>query len=463
VPPHGTIAGGLSETEAASRLANYGPNVLPTPPRIPAWRRFASELVHFFALLFWVAGGLAFVAGLPELGFAVFVVIILNALFAFVQEQRAEHAAEQLQRLLPGNVTVVRDGVAVERPARELVPGDLVIVGEGDRICADLRTRRVHSLAVDTAALTGESVPQHPNEGEPLFAGYFVVEGEAEAIVEATGAATRLATIARLTRAQQPAATPLRLELERVSRIIAIVAVAVGLCFFIAALLLGSPASNGFVFAIGVAVAVVPEGLLPTVTLSLAIGGQRMAARNALVRHLEAVETLGSTTFICTDKTGTLTRNEMTVVEVWMPEGRVLIDGVGYEPTAIIRSESDDAAAALQELARIAARCSSGTVVQDSDGAWIARGDPMEAALDALARRAGVDPAADRSNHPDEARFPFDARRRRMSVVAGDLVMVKGAPDSVFPLCDVPPGAEEALHELAARGLRATAEATSWR
>ncbi|MCX7621071.1 MAG: cation-transporting P-type ATPase [Acidimicrobiales bacterium] len=450
---------GLTTAEAAQRLTEYGPNILPTPAPVPAWKRFAAELVHFFALLFWTAGALAFIAGLPQLGVAVFAVVVLNGIFAFAQEQRAEHAAERLRDLLPRQVTVLRDGDAVRRPASELVPGDVVLLGEGDRISADLRLEQAHGLAIDTSALTGESVAHHPSAGETVYAGCFVVEGEGRAVVEATGGRTRLATIARLTRSQRHPATPLRLELERVSRIIAFVAICIGTGFFTIAVLLGMPAADGFVFAIGVAVAVVPEGLLPTVTLSLAIGAQRMAARRALVRHLEAVETLGSTTFICTDKTGTLTRNEMTVVEVWLPEGRAVIDGIGYRPEA--RVDVDPRAVdKLREVARIAARCSNGRAVEENDGRWVAHGDPMEAALDALARRVGLDPQADRSEHPETTRFPFDNQRRRMSVVAGGQVLLKGAPDAVFPLCQPTPEAHKALHELASRGLRVLAVAS---
>ncbi len=447
---------GLTSKEAAARLDAEGPNRLPVARRTPAWRRLVAEMAHFFALLFWVAGALAFVAGMPQLGVAVFVVIVLNGLFAFAQEQRAEHAAERLRELLPQRSTVVRDGVPRQVAAEELVIGDVVVLAEGDRISADLRLDVVHALAVDTSALTGESVPEHPAAGETAHAGCFVVEGEGRATVEATGEHTRLAGIARLTQAQRPAPTPLRNELDRVSRIIAAVAIGVGVVFFAAALLLGTAPSHGFLFAVGVTVAVVPEGLLPTVTLSLALGAQRMAGRHALVRNLEAVETLGSTTFICTDKTGTLTRNEMSVVEVWMPDGTATIDGDGYEPVATIHCAGNEAA--LRDVARVAVRCSSGRVTE-KDGRWVPHGDPMEAALDAFARRVGIDADDDARRTPDVARFPFDARRRRMSVVAGNRVLVKGAPDSILPRCSAPPGAVEALRALARRGLRVLAVA----
>ena len=378
---------GLTSVEAARRLSTQGPNILPIPRALPAWLRLGKEMIHFFALLFWVAGGLAFVAGLPQLGLAVFAVIVLNGVFAFVQEQRAEHAAERLRDLLPRQATVLRDGAPLQVPAEDLVVGDVVLLAEGDRVSADLCLLVVHALAVDTSALTGESVPAHPSAGGVVHAGCFIVQGEARARVDATGARTRLAGIASLTGAQHPVPTPLRLELDRVSRIIAGVAITVGLGFFGVAVLLGMAPSDGFLFAVGVTVAVVPCGLLPTVTLSLAMGAQRMANRKALVRHLEAVETLGSTTFICTDKTGTLTRNQMAVVEVWMPCGRALIDGNGYEPVADVTCDPPGVVTHLRHVANVAARCSSGHVVEE-DGEWVARGDPMEAALDALARRA---------------------------------------------------------------------------
>ena len=450
---------GLTSAEVAERLAAHGPNVLPVQRKTPVWRLLAAEMVHFFALLFWVAGALAFVAGMPQLGVAVFVVIVLNGLFAFAQEQRAEHAAERLRGLLPRQVTVVRDGTTLQVSADELVVDDLVLLAEGDRISADLRLDRVHALAVDTSALTGESVPEHPAEAEEVYAGCFVVEGEAQATVIATGDRTRLADIARLTRSQRSAPTPLRRELDRLSRIIAVVAVTIGVAFFTIALILGTPASDGFLFAIGVTVAVVPEGLLPTVTLSLAMGAQRMAQHRALVRHLEAVETLGSTTFICTDKTGTLTQNEMSVVEVWMSDGSATLRGNGYDPTAEITCTPADCADSLRNLALVARRCSSGQAVL-KDGQWVARGDPMEAALDAFARRTGVDVAADVRAAPERARYPFDGRRRRMSVVAGERVLVKGAPDAILAHCRLlPEGATDALQRLAGRGLRVIAVA----
>jgi len=451
------VTAGLTAGAAAELLARDGPNELPVPPGESAGRRFARQLAHFFALMLWAAGALAVIADLPQLGIAIFAVIVINGTFAFAQERRAERAAARLRDLLPRRATVVRDGDPVEIDARDLVVGDTVLLAAGDRVSADLRLDTTHDLRLDVSTLTGESAPVTPPADAPAFAGTFVVEGEATATVIATGARTRLAAIAAMTRAADRPPTPLARELNRVVRTIAAVALAVGAGFFGLALLVGTPPRDGFLFAIGVTVALVPEGLLPTVTLSLAIGAQRMADRHALVRHLEAVETLGSTTFVCTDKTGTLTENRMAVVEAWTPFGTARIRGPGYAPEAEVTADADPRVAdALRSLATAAARCSTGRAVLAPDGEWEARGDPMEAALDALARRVGAPVDVD-----DEvrARFPFDPRRRRMAVVIGERVYVKGAPDAVIGLCGSCPGAEATVAAMAARGLRVLAVA----
>jgi calcium-translocating P-type ATPase len=454
----GSTADGLSSAEAAARLEADGRNRLPVAAPPPVWRRLGSQMFHFFALMLWVAGALAFVAGLPELGVAIFVVVLVNALFAFAQEYRAERAAERLRDLLPRRATVMRDGSPVVIDAEELVVDDLVLLEAGDRISADMRVIEAHSLSVDTSTLTGESVPSSIDVSGSVFAGTFLVEGEGRAVVSTTGTRTRLAEIAKLTRAGKRPRTPLANELHRVVRTVAMIAVGVGAGFFLLALLIGTPAQDGFLFAIGVTVALVPEGLLPTVTLSLAIGAQRMAKRDALVRRLESVETLGSTTFICTDKTGTITRNEMAVVAVWTPAGTATVTGDGYDPAGSVDAEPG-ATDLVRELARAAIRCSSGRVVQDHER-WVARGDPMEAALDAFARRAGIASEDDARQAPVLRRFPFDPRRRRMSVVAGHRLLVKGAPDAVLPRCGSTEGAPEALETMATRGLRVLAVAS---
>ena len=451
-------ARGLSSAEAAARLAREGPNLLPSPPPRPVWREFVAQMVHFFALMLWGAGALAFLAGMPQLGVAIFVVVIVNGVFAFVQESRAEHAAERLRDLLPRRATVLRDGSRRDVDATELVTTDVVMLDAGDRVSADLRVIEAHSLTVNTSLLTGESEPVPASEGDALFAGTFVVEGEGTAVVETTGAKTRLAAIALLTRAGTRPRSPLAQELHRVVRTLALIAVCVGVGFFGVALAVGSPASDGFLFAIGVTVALVPEGLLPTVTLSLAMGAQRMADRHALIRRLESVETLGSTTFICTDKTGTLTRNEMAVVEVWTPAGSAVVAGSGYDPTPALTVD-ETVLPSFERIGRAAVRCSTGRAVRH-DGQWVAQGDPMEAAIDTFAGRLGIEASVDEAASPVVRRYPFDPRRRRMSVVVGNTLFVKGAPDALLGRCESASGAQDALHAMASRGLRVLAVAT---
>ena len=443
--------GGLTSGEASARLRRDGPNRLPPPKRPSGLRRFVGQLVHFFALMLWVASGLALLAELPELTVAIVMVIVVNAVFAFAQERRADRAAERLRALLPLRVIVRRDSEPLEIDADDVVVGDVLLLTAGDRVPADAEVVRAQGLRVDTSTLTGESEPASVEVGT-VNAGTFVVEGEGEAIVTAAGAMTRLAEIARLVVVTESPESPLARELRRVVRMIAAIAVGVGGGFLALWLLIGNDVETGLVFAIGVTVALVPEALLPTVTLSLAWGAEQMAKRNVLVRQLDAVQTLGSTTFICTDKTGTLTRNEMTVVEAWTPVGSVTCDTPGYDPTVQIALRPAGAEA-IRRLATAGMRCSTGFVRRDGD-AWSAVGDPMEGALDVFARRLGVDTPGDRAAHPPTARFPFDPRRRRMSVVVDDEIIVKGAPDTVLALVAEPGDAADVVAAYTARGLR---------
>jgi len=452
-------AAGLSDGEASARLRRDGPNRLPQPTRTPAWRSLVAQMVHFFALMLWVAGAMAFLAKMPQLGGAIFVVIVVNGVFAFVQEQRAERAAERLRDLLPVRVAVRRDGRRVAIDATELVVGDRVLLAAGDRVAADLTVVSAHGLSADESTLTGESVPVVVDDGGQLWAGTFVVGGEAEADVQSIGGSTRLAGIAQLSSTVVRPTSPLSRELHRIVRVMTVLTLGVGATFFGICLLVGSPARDGFLFAVGVTVALVPEGLLPTVTLSLAMGAQRMAGQHALVRHLQAVETLGSTTFICTDKTGTLTCNEMTVVEAWTPVGSIAVQGDGYGPDAEV--DGDGAARRASATLGVAAvACSQGRAVE-RDGRWTPGGDPMEAAIDAFARRVAPDAALPGIEDPED-RFPFDPQRRRASVVWDGWLVTKGAPDSVLPRCAAPAdlgAASAAVDALARRGLRVLAVA----
>jgi calcium-translocating P-type ATPase len=449
---------GLTSAEAAARRAAEGPNVVPVAAPPSLVRRLLAQLTHFFAVMLWVAAALALVAGLPALAVAIAVVVVVNAVFAEVQEQRAERATRQLRALVPATVRVRRDGHLVEIDATDVVRGDLMLLEAGDRVSADGIVVEAHGFALDAAVLTGESVPEHPGAGDTVAAGTFVVGGDAVVEVTATGTGTRLAAIARLTDVARRPPSPLAAELHRVVRVVAVMAVGVGVAFFAVAVALGMGTADGVVFAIGVTVALVPEGLLPTVTLSLARGAQQMAHRRALVRHLEAVETLGSTSVVCTDKTGTLTLNRMTVVEVWTPDAAV------------------SAATVLAE----AARTCTATWRLDPDsspdgGTERATGDPMEVAILRAAAGAGVDTAGDLARRPALRRLPFDPDRRFAAAVlaepadagpagAGATVVVKGAPDALVPRAVPTAGGgnaavDAAAHALADRGLRLLAVA----
>lgn len=443
-PASGAVsaAPGLSSAEAARRLQQFGANTLPTSRPVPGWRRLLAELTHFFAIMLWIAAVLAYVAGMPQLAVAIVVVIVVNGVFAYIQQERAQHAASKLRELLPAMVSVRRDGRVVKVHTTELVPDDAVVLLAGDRIPADLRLVQAAGCSVDESMLTGESEAVARAPGDTVFGGTFLVNGEAEGIVAVTGGGTRLAEIAALSGRVKAPPSPLARELQRIVRVIAAVALGIGVLFFVLSLLVGISWRDAFLFAIGVAVALVPEGLLPTVTLSLAVGAQRMAQRNALVRNLEAVETLGSTTFICTDKTGTLTQNRMNAVEVWTPAGVVSIIGAGYGPEAEVTGAG---AAEARHLSTAAVAASKGRAVLH-EGQWIAEGDPMEAAIDALAARlagAGQAPGQEPGEPEPSQRFAFDPRRLRESAIVGTTLYVKGAPESVIPLCIHGGGAED--------------------
>jgi calcium-translocating P-type ATPase len=448
---------GLTSQQADEALHRDGPNRLPEPRRRSVIRMFLDEFIHFFALLLWAAAALAWIAGMPALTIAVVAVILLNAVFSFVQQARADRAAERLSALLPSFVLVLRDGRRQRIDATGVVVGDHVILRPGDRVPGDGLLTRALALEIDTSMLTGESVPVTPDVGEPVFAGTFVVAGEGEMDVRLTGRSTRLAEIATLSSSGRQLVTPLTRELRRVVRLIAILAVSIGGVFFGVTLLLGGEPSQGVIFAIGVTVALVPEALLPTVTLTLAWGAEQMARRKVLVRHLDAVETLGSTTIICTDKTGTLTRNQMTVLSVWTPHAEASVSRAGYQPDAEVTINPADDQESVLCAATAAVRCSDG-YVHEVDGSWQPHGDPMEAALDTFARRLHLD--TDRLRREGtQAHFPFDPRRRMMSVITGGDIIVKGAPDAVLTRCTDALEAHDVVDRMTSLGLRVIAVA----
>ncbi|MGS2811411.1 cation-translocating P-type ATPase [Nocardia sp. MW-W600-9] len=447
---------GLTDAEAVLRHRRDGANALPEPRPPNRIAQFAAQLTHFFAAMLWIAAALALVAGMPALAVAIACVVILNGVFAFVQEFRADRAAQRLRDLLPVRARVRRDGRVVTVEASMLVVGDLLVLEAGDRVCADAAMRHARHFTVDESMLTGEAEPVPRSANDTVLAGTYVVAGQGDAEVSAIGSATRLATLAAVTAGATRPPSPLTRQLHRVVRLVALIALLVGVSSFGVFALLGRDFTESLLFSIGVTVALVPEGLLPTVTLSLARAAQRMAAENALVRRLEAVETLGATTFICTDKTGTLTRNEMQVVEVWTPAGQVNVDGAGYGPAATLHG-SDSALAATRAAADSAARCSPDARAEFLHGKWVPFGDPMEVAVHVLAARIGTaDPPALRH------RTPFDTHTRRASAVDADGEHITGAPEVVVALCDSGSECAEAAERVAAmtaRGLRVIAVA----
>ena len=490
----GSSRRGLGEDEVMVRRRSAGRNLLPPPHRRPVSAEIAAQFTSMFAVILVVAAGLTFLTyllSIPrdpanlELTFGILAVVALNALVGFTQEHSAERTAEALQTMLPRTTRVLRAGVLVELGAEELVPGDMVVLRAGDAVPADGRVVEAHELSVEMAALTGESQPasrtDQPVEAgtAPLdarncvFMGTSVVRGTARVVVFATGVATELGRVYRLTAEQAPEPSPLQRQVADMARRVAAVAIVVGALLFAVRLFTGNAAVASFVFALAVMVALVHEGLPATLSVSLAVAVRRMATHHALVKRLAAVESLGSTTVICTDKTGTLTKAEMTVQEVFA-SGRVHhVTGVGYEPVG----EVEDAAAVTDVLVA-GALCSDARIIP-SDGDEDARvlGDTTEGAVVVAAAKAGIDVDVEAARTPRVGVFPFDPDRKLMTTVhrsaSGTVAYVKGSPQAVLDRCvvtrwdgrEVPLDSElrrridQANDTMAARGLRVLAVA----
>jgi calcium-translocating P-type ATPase len=441
-----TQVDGLDEREAARRLTQVGPNEIRHDAGRRWWRSLLDQFVHPLALLLWVAAALSLVTGVLTLAAAIVVVIVLNAAFAFAQERQAEHATEALRDLLPPRARVRRGGALVEIDATALVPGDLLLLAEGDRLSADARVI-AGAVEVDMSPLNGESQPvtrsaerSHPAaaplEAEDLvFAGTLCTGGDAQAIVYGTAMHTQLGRIAALSQSIGDETSPLQRQVNHAAQLIALVAVGLGLVFFaVGHLVAGLGLSESGTFAIGLLVANVPEGLLPTITLALAVGVRRMAKRRALVKKLTAVETLGSTDVICTDKTGTLTEGRMTATSLWQ-------DGATVE----IADGKARAAGAVAELLRVAVHCNNATLTPTGDGAWSRSGDPSESALLLAAAQLGVDVPAIQAGRDTRRRrlFAFNARLKRMATLdietggngAQPCIHAKGAPLELLARC----------------------------
>ncbi|MDO9105820.1 MAG: cation-transporting P-type ATPase [Methylovulum sp.] len=435
---------GLSDTEALRRLKEYGPNLIEKIRKEPLWISLIKELVHFFALILWLAAGLAFFAesqqpgsGMNTLGYAIVSVIVINGLFSFWQQFRAEQAVAALEKLLPQYVKVVREGKMALIFAADLAPGDVILLQEGDFVPADSRLLEAFSLRVNNATITGESMPK-ARDAQPcleedllhgrntLLAGTTIMSGEGRAVVFATGMNTEFGKIAHLTQTAGVRTSPLQQEIVRLSRIVALLALSLGVVFFFIGHSMGLSFWENFLFAIGIIVANVPEGLLPTVTLSLAMATQRMAKRNALIRHLPSVEALGSATVICTDKTGTITENRMMVTALYL-NGQILtpIEIKRQPESAIMYRRFFEDALLCQNLKE--------TLVAGKSHLY---GDPMELALFSMAKIC----LGENISYPKINELPFDTDRKRLSTVhqtpGGPVLYCKGALEMLLPLCN---------------------------
>ncbi|MBI4820711.1 MAG: cation-transporting P-type ATPase [Deltaproteobacteria bacterium] len=444
-----TTTEGLSAESAASRLHEHGPNEIARLARTHPVRVLLAEFFNFFALILWVAAGLAYFAasadpasGMAALGHAILLVIVVNGTFSFWQRHRAERALTALEKLLPPRALLTRGGEPIEVDATQIVPGDILRLEAGDRVSADARVVEAFGLTSDVSTLTGESVPlsletRASSETDLLrasnvvLAGTTIVAGHGLAVVFETGKSTRFARLAHLAQETRQGPTPLEREIQRVSRLVAILATLLGVAFAAIGIALGLPEVEALLFGVGIIVANVPEGLLPTVTLALAMGARRMAKKRALVRHLPAVEALGSATVIVTDKTGTLTENRMRAERVFGRPDEDRSVGKLHHVDSLGSDQADMLAACLL--------CENVDSRVGANGRTHF-GDPTEVALVELAERVlGESASAElRAGHPRVDEIPFDADRRRLSTIhrtpAGLVLFAKGAPESIFAL-----------------------------
>jgi magnesium-transporting ATPase (P-type) len=481
----GTGGHGLTGVEAEARIARFGPNQLEEEPPPPAWSVFVRQFRS--PLIFILLVALAITIGLGEYVDAsvIAAVLILNAVIAFTQERKAEGAVRALMQLVVPRARVVRDGRDLEIDSRDLVPGDVVLLESGARIAADLRLVGTNALQVDESLLTGESVPVTKNI-EPVesdadladrqcmaYTGATVTAGRGRGVVVSTGSNTELGAIAGLMRSEAVVATPLQRRMDQFAKVIGVAVAVAALVAFASGVALGESVDDMFLVAVALAVSAVPEGLPVAVTITLAIGVRRMAHRNAIIRRLPAVETLGSTTVIGSDKTGTLTQNRMTVQEIWTPGHRYrlaggVLDGELFE---------GDEPAAIGDHPALHETLLAGVLANDADLHWTSddlatRGDPTEIALLLSALAAGLEAGDARTAYPVFAEIPFEPTQRYSASIRSrhgrHEIFVKGAPERVSTMCTemltdhgpVPLDADavsQAAHELASRGQRVLA------
>ncbi|WP_417776780.1 cation-transporting P-type ATPase [Stutzerimonas xanthomarina] len=450
---------GLTPDQVKDRLASYGPNRLDEASPASVLQRL---LRHLNNVLLYVLIAAALVTGLMGHWvdtFVILVVVVLNVAIGFVQEGKAEKALQAIRHLLAPHAVVLRDGHQQDIDAAELVPGDVVLLASGDSLPADVRLLQARNLCIDESALTGESVPVDKQveavaDDAPIgdrlcmgYAGTLVTQGQARAVVVATGAATEIGRIGRMLESVEQGTTPLLRKMEAFGRILTMVILATSAVLFLfGTLVRGMGAGEMFIAAVGLAVAAIPEGLPAIMTITLAIGVQRMATRNAVIRRLPAVETLGSVTVICSDKTGTLTRNEMTVQEVICAGQSLEVEGAGYAPHGALRVDTvpiEPAALlarspAVNELMHVAALCNDASL-HEKDQVWTLAGDPTEGALLTLAMKAGLSPTNLHVDHPRLDVIPFESEHRFMATLhatdSGSEVLIKGAPERILAMC----------------------------
>jgi magnesium-transporting ATPase (P-type) len=452
-------AAGLSAGEARIRLADHGPNTLPETSRKPLWRTFLHQFQSPLIYILFAAALLALSLGKQEDAWVILVVVLINAAIGSFQEDRAERSMAALRKLTALRVTVLREGTEQATDAADLVPGDVMVLAAGDAVAADARLLEARALEVAEAALTGESLPV-PKQLEALpeatvlgdrtnmlYSGTHLTAGRATAVVVATGLDTEVGKIASLTATAQAPKTPLELRMEQLGRTLVFAAIFLFTVVVGAGFLRGMPMVDVLMVAVSQMVSLVPEGLPVALTIALAVGMQRMARRGAIVRSLASVETLGCTTVVCTDKTGTLTKNEMTATAVWLPGGHLLaVAGAGYAPEGELTSAAGPVAVAtdsgLHLLLTAGVLCNDSQLVPPAggDSRWRALGDPTEAALLTLAMKAGIDPTRLRHEWPRRAEIPFDPAAKLMATQhhhAGQptRIFVKGAPEWILPLC----------------------------
>lgn len=443
---------GLSSQAVAQRAIEHGPNALPEPAARSPFLLFARQFQSPLIYILFVAAALAGFMGHWADAAVILGVVLANALIGTYQEGRAERSMAALRKLSTLQVRVLRDGTEQAVAAQDLVPGDVLLLAAGDAVGADARLLDEASLAVAEATLTGESVPVSKNiaalpeatgladRRNMVFSGTYVSAGRARAVVTATGVHTEVGGIARMTEGALEPRTPLEVRISQFGRYLVYASIALFFAVVALGLARGLPFPDVLMVAISQMVSVIPEGLPVAMTIALAVGMQRMASRGAIIRRLSAVETLGSITVICSDKTGTLTRNEMTVSTLWLPGGRELaISGVGYAPQGELSGAVDGAVTALLESAVL---CNDAALVPPEEELtqWSVLGDPTEAALLVAAGKAGINIAALRQQHPRTAEIPFDSDSKMMATCHSRLpgsttVYIKGAPEAVLRLC----------------------------